>query len=107
MNIDHINWHDSTIRRVIETPGDGTVAFDVRYPVDWVNNVFDFRNILFKEIYAYEIHEGPFLGSPTILDASVSKADQYGVCTIRLDTNAGFRILRCKSLELCPSIAAP
>ena len=61
MNIDHINWHDSTIRRVIETPGDGTVAFDVRYPVDWVNNVFDFRNILFKEIYAYEIHEGPFL----------------------------------------------
>ena len=46
MDIDHIQWHDSMIQRVVETPGADTVAFDVMYPIDWENNVFEPRTIV-------------------------------------------------------------
>lgn len=102
MNIEQIYWHDSVLRKVVEIPALGKLFFEVDYPVDWENNEFSPHTIKFAEVCSYEIHEGPFQGALTILDASSSEADQFGTRTIRVETNAGFRIVRCKSIVLEP-----
>ena len=35
MAIDHIHWHDSTLRKVVELPAAERLLFEVDYPVNW------------------------------------------------------------------------
>ncbi len=99
-----IFWHDSVIRKVIDLPEDGNhrLLIEIEYPVDWENDVWDIRTIQFQDVYGYEIHEGPCVNVPTILDANEldERWSALGVYTIRIETTGGYRIVRCKSLSL-------
>lgn len=97
--MDEISWHDSIINRVIETPATSELVMEVDYPVDWENNVFEPRSIIFTDPLDYHIQEGPFLGNPTILDATIELTPD-GYRRIVLETNAGQRSLRFSNLEI-------
>ncbi len=98
MKADDVFWHDCVIVRVVERPTE-SVAFHVDYPEDWENDRYVEKTIVFRDVFSYQIHEGPFDGPITILSATES-AGHNGSRSIRLDTNAGFRELRFKTLEL-------
>lgn len=92
-----IHWHDSEILSVVEAPARDQLEFNVMYPVDWTNNHFEPRTIVFVDVLGYTVSEGAFDGTPTILDATVvGSAD--GRAQIRLGTNAGSRTLSCKRI---------
>jgi hypothetical protein len=100
MELDKIHWHDCVIKRVVELPAEDRLLFEVDYPVDWDNQLWELRTIVFGDVYTYEIHEGPFAGSPTILDATAIATDQQGVCVIKVETNAGYRMVKCMNVSL-------
>ncbi len=99
-----ICWHDSVVRKVVDLPeaGKHRLLIELDYPVDWENDVIETHTIQFLDVYNYEIHEGPCMGSPTIMDANEldERWSDAGVHTIRIDTTWGYRIVRCKSLSL-------
>jgi len=100
-NISRIHWHDSVILRVIEIPKGEKLLFEVDYPVDWEAGKYEIHVIEFSGIYTYQINEGPFSGAITILDLTILESeDQYGASTLRMETNAGYRTIKCKNVEL-------
>lgn len=99
MDLDSIQFHDTRILRVIEDTESNTLTMEVEYPVDWENNRFEKRKIIFDDILNYRVVEGTFQESPTILDVKVISED--GCRTrIRLETNAGERELCCSAVRL-------
>ncbi|MFC1859581.1 hypothetical protein ACFL9U_16360 [Thermodesulfobacteriota bacterium] len=105
MEFSKIHWHDLAIKKVVELPSEERLLFEVDYPVDWENLKWEPHaikwephTIEFDDLYTYEIHEGPFVGSPTILGATKLGIDEHGNITIKLDTNAGYRIIKCKKI---------
>ena len=106
MNLDDIHFHDSQIIRVIEHPETDDLLIEVEYPTDWPNNIFEDKVLVFRDVLNYEVHEGPFKGSPTILHVIEVGRDQER-SLLRIQTNAGFRQLLCSGVELLePSNAA-
>jgi len=102
IDISDIHFHDTGILRVVEDTVAHTLIIDVEYPVNWEENKFEKRRLVFTDAYGYQVHEGPFVGSPTILGASVVGEDN-GWTRIRLQTNAGFREVHCKAMDLMES----
>lgn len=99
MNISKIHFHDTQILRVIEDTEADTLSMEVIYPVDWENNEFEPRKLVFTDAYNYQVHEMPFWGSPMILEIEVlGKNDRW--THLRLLTNAGYRDVSCVSVEL-------
>ena len=99
MDISSIHFHDTGIIRVIEETGTDTLTMEVDYPVDWENNQFEKRKIIFEDILDYSVTEGPFQGSPTILDAKII-SDDGRRARILLETNAGQREISCSAVRL-------
>lgn len=98
-----IYWHDSVINRVVETPSTSELVMEVDYPVDWENNIFEPRSIVFTDYLDYHIQEGPFVGNPTIIEATIEHASG-SYYRIVLETNAGRRSLRFRNLEIRKSL---
>ena len=98
LRVEDIFWHDCVIVRVVESPT-RKVAFQVEYPENWEADHYEDKTILFSDVYSYEIHEGPFHGPITILAAS-EKSVANETRLLRLETNAGYRELRFKTLNL-------
>ena len=99
LELHNIHFHDTKILSVFEDTFADTLIMSVDYPVDWENNIFEKRKIIFEDAYNYCIHEIPFSGSPTILDATV--LEQRGRWTqVRLETNAGYREVCCTAVKL-------
>ena len=92
IRLEDIHFHDCVLLRVVEAPETDELIMDVEYPVDWDNELYEPRSIVFTEVLNYEVHEGPFQGAPTILDYSLISSDSAG-SRIRLETNAGYRLL--------------
>jgi hypothetical protein len=101
MDLADIHFHDSTIRRVVELADSHDLLFEVDYPVDWENNVFEVRVIAFRDVLDYRIEEIPFVGAPTLLDA-IEEPSAGGYRRVQLLTNAGSRWLSFKTVELWP-----
>jgi len=87
--------------RVIEFPETHELHFEVSYPVDWENNVFEPRAIVFIDVLNYRVAEGPFAGAPALLDA-YDNGMEGAYRTVTLQTNAGTRSLLFKRVELRP-----
>ena len=102
MDINEIHWHDSVLNRVIENPANDTLLFEVDYAVDWENQKWEKRTIIFLDMLNYRVHEGPFQDRPTILDASIV-GEENDRKIIRIETNAGFRQLAFKAIEIKPN----
>ena len=100
MSDNDIHWHDCGISRVVEIPADARLVFEVDYPVDWERNEFAPHRITFDDLSSHEVHEGPFHGSKTILGTTISEADEHGTRQVRIETNAGYRLIRCKRWTL-------
>lgn len=99
MKLAEIHFHDSRIFRVIEDSEVGDLIFEVNYPVDWDNNIFEKRYIVFGDVLEYRIDEGAFLGAPTLLNYSddTEVGDRRAVT---LHTNAGTRRLLFRTVDL-------
>ncbi|HEY4330261.1 MAG TPA: hypothetical protein VGN88_11040 [Phycisphaerae bacterium] len=99
MDLNEIHFHDCRLIRVIEVGATHDLHFEVIYPIDWENNLFEPRTIVFLDVLEYRIDEGPFSGEPTLLDAydNGSKGEYRSVT---LQTNAGTRSLLFKQVEL-------
>lgn len=105
-NIHDIHWHDAVIRKVIDLPdrneGEHRLFIELDYPVNWADEDYQIYTIQFVDVYAYEIHEGPCVNVPTILEAKDldEKWGDAGIRTIRIETTSGYRLIRCRSLSL-------
>jgi hypothetical protein len=96
---EEVHWHDCVIDSVLISPVAEHVELHVDYPVNWEGNQFTLGVLRFLEAYGYKENEGPFVGAPTILDAT-SATQQNGWQLVRLETNAGFREVFCKGISL-------
>ncbi len=92
MRIEDIHWHDSLILGVDVRSADDTLHLRLSYPEDWQTDTYEDRIVHFSDAYGYKEFEGPFLGSPTILGASIVGSNAQWQL-LRLDTNAGYREL--------------
>ena len=101
MRTNEIHWHDSKIKRVIELPEQDMLLLDIDYPVDWESDKYEPHRVTFVDVYVYEIHEGPIVGAPTLRSAEEQPAEN-GTRKIRLDTTAGYRIIRCRQIAIQP-----
>ena len=94
-----IHWHDSILESVLEKTETDQLIFNIQYPVDWDNNIFEPRSIVFDELNGYSNHEIPFDGCPTILGVSVN-AQKGEYTEIKIETNAGDRFVSAKNVRL-------
>ncbi len=92
LNINNIHFHDSRLIRAIEIVETHNLHFEVMYPIDWENNIFEPRMIAFLDVLNYRVEEGLFVGAPTLLDA-YDKGFENGYRSVTLQTNAGTRSL--------------
>jgi hypothetical protein len=99
MDLATIHFHDTQILKIVEDTASDTLTMEVFYPVDWENNTFERRRIIFEDVLNYRVSEGAFQGSPTILDDKVISNDGHRT-HIRLETNAGKRELSCSAVHL-------
>jgi hypothetical protein len=99
VDISKIHFHDASLLRVVEDTAQDMVVFEVDYPTDWEANVYAMRWIAFDDVLDYRVCEGPFQGTPTILDVQ-TVGDADGRYRLRIDTNAGFRELSCRDVRL-------
>ena len=102
MTLDDIHIHDSVILGVIEDTETDVLTFELSYPTDWDNDVYERRNLKFIDVLNYRVCEGSFIGSPTMLSYSVEALDS-GHTRVKLETNAGYRKLSFKEVKLCPA----
>ena len=99
MNLSAIHFHDCRLKRVTEITASDDYLFEVEYPIDWEQNQFAPRTIVFRNVLEYSVHEGAFQGPPTLLDVLVG--EQVGRhYRLRIETNAGYRTLLCSNVEL-------
>jgi len=94
MNLCEIPWHDSLILNVKIVPERDLLEMRLLYPEEARHQTFAEHTIVFEDAYGYKEFEGPFQGSPTILDISVvGQHDRWS--QLRIDTNAGYREVFC------------
>lgn len=99
LGFDEIWFHDSEIHRVVENAESDEVGFEVMYPIDWENNKFAERTIVFKDVLDCTVAEGPFSGKPTILLVTQTGEEKdRGI--LKIETNAGDRTLLCKGIQI-------
>lgn len=98
-NLNEIHWHDSEVESVIEIPAKDELIYNIQYPENWNQNIFEPKAITFFGYHSHSIEEMPFEGNPTILAASVVKVDGE-FTTIKLETNAGVRYVTAKGFHI-------
>ena len=101
MNTDlsEIHFHDCVLLKIVENTHDDSLEFHVEYPVDWDNDKYEIRLILFKDVLNYSVQEIPIHGQPTLLDCSVTETkDERRL--IKIESNAGSRSFYFKVVEL-------
>ncbi len=98
--------HDAVIRRVIEDPAHDLLIMECELPVDEWSDDLTAGRLVFEDAYGYQVHEGPFVGCPEILGMKlVGTESRWHI--LRIDTNAGYRELRCMNLRVESSDADP
>jgi len=99
MEISEIYLHDARLLRVIEDTEDNTLTMEVELPKDKSSDDLVPRLLVFEDVHGYQVSEGPFQGSPAILDMQVI-GEQGRWRRVRLNTNAGYRELFCTGVRL-------
>ena len=94
-----IHWHDSEIESVLEVPSRDELIYNIQYPENWDEDIFSPKSITFIGYCSHSVEEIPFEGNPTILAVSVI-SEHDGYTTIKLETNAGHRIITAQGYSL-------
>ena len=94
MTTNDVFVHDSKLISVSENSDTVQYRFLILWPKDWEKNIFTEAVLIFDNVLNYQVHEGPFSGSPTIL--SMHEADSVETSgmvrkTLRRETTAGYR----------------
>ncbi|MHB8811541.1 MAG: hypothetical protein ACYC9M_16275 [Desulfobulbaceae bacterium] len=103
MKLGDFPLHDSRIKSIIENPYTDEFTFNIDWAKDWDNNIFVDADLIFENVLNYEVHEGPFAGRPTILDAyedGMRIDHEVERMKIKIETNAGYRVLFCTNVRL-------
>lgn len=98
MKLEEQSLHDSCIKSIEENPETDKLIFNIDWPKDWENNIFVDALLIFENVLDYEVHEGPFLGNPTILEIHKDEKridHKIERQKITIETNAGYRTLFC------------
>jgi hypothetical protein len=98
MNINDYSFHDAIILGVREYPEHQKLEIEIDFPVDWENNKFQLRKMMFVDVISYSINTIPFVGHPTILEINELKGSPKII--IEIITNAGKRIIEYRDFEL-------
>lgn len=98
MSFEEIYWHDAVILGVSIDPEKSVLRLKVDYPVNWEQEEYEHRDIMFADAYGYQEHEGPFAGCPTILSATVAPSGRFFL--VRIETNAGYRVVGCSAVGI-------
>ena len=91
MNLEGIYVHDGMLIEAHEDCGTQTLVLDVDLPADeWSEDLVP-KRITLREVYGYCTNDGPFEGTPAILE--IDKIEEKGRWTkYHLGTNAGTRV---------------
>ena len=98
--LSEIQWHDAVLLRAIELAVEDALVFEVDYPEGALGELPNPHTIRFTDVTRYQIEEGPFSGAPTILSVAILESRSEGRDTLRIETNAGHRIVECHAIEL-------
>lgn len=106
MNIQELNLHDATIHSVVENTEEGSLTFELDYPINSETNTFQLAYLTFIDVVCYRIAEVPFSGKPCILDYAFNPdplecetfSEDY--ISLILKTNAGNRYFAYRDLRL-------
>ena len=90
------SFHDALILKVKEHSSNQTIDFILDFPVNWEENKFEKKILRFKDVVFYSIQEILFDGHPTILNIDYEVSNQSSFTKIKMETNAGVRILSIK-----------
>jgi hypothetical protein len=99
MDISNLYVHDGRLVRVMEDTERDTLTMDVELPADPNGDRLVPRLMIFEDVYNYQVFEGPFHGSPAILDMQVV-GENGRWRRVRIDTNAGYRELFCTAVKV-------
>ena len=99
LGVEQIWWHDADIIRVIENVESNELGFEVMYPVDWENNRFEPRTIVFIDVLQYRVDDFPCVGTPQIIEVTQT-GEEEGRGALRIQTNQGTRTLLCSRVEI-------
>jgi hypothetical protein len=95
-----IQWHDSVLLRVTESPSEGVVTFEVEYAECLTGELPSIRRVRFTDVTRYRIDETPFEGCPTVLSMNVASRNSDGRSVLRIETSAGTREITCREVLL-------
>jgi len=106
MEISDIYVHDGKLLRVVEDLVQEKIMMAVMLLSSPTSDEFVPRNLIFEDVYGYQIFEGRVDGCPTKLDLSVVETSGKWSC-VRLDTNHGYRELYCTEVRVCDPNSSP
>ena len=106
MEIPEIYVHDGTLLRVIEDPEHARITMQVELPILERDEQLERRVLVFDDVYSYQVVEGGYNGSPTLLDFTIV-GKEAGGSRIRLDTTVGYREIVCSSVRVFEYEAVP
>ncbi len=97
-------FHDAEILGIKQIPEENIVEFQIYFPVDWENNKFEKRLLIFYGVLHYINYSGYFHGNPTILAIDDLMPLQYDTVlatkTITIITNAGNQVISYKTCDV-------
>jgi hypothetical protein len=99
MEIPEIYVHDGTLLRVIEDAEHARITMQVELPILERDEQLERRVLVFENVYSYQVAEGGYNGSPTLLDFKIV-GKEAGGSRVRLDTTVGFREIVCSSVRV-------
>ncbi len=103
MNLDDLVIHDSVILSVTEDVLNDNYIFLINWCNESGDGPYVKAELVFVDTLNYEVHEGAFEGSPTILEIiEIDKIKNQNVYRkhLNIETNAGYRTLSCRDVEI-------
>ena len=102
-DLNDIHWHNCKLVSLIEVPDNALLALNVQYPENIQDDIFSTKAILFNGFYALEIHEEPTSEGITLSSATL-ESEENGYSTVRIETNAGYRLVKAQGVSLGPAV---
>lgn len=102
-DLNNIHWHNCKLVSLIEVPDNALLALNVQYPENLQDDIFSAKAILFNGFYTLEIHEEPTSEGITLISASV-ESEEDGYSAVRIETSAGYRLVKAQGVSLGPAV---
>jgi hypothetical protein len=102
-DLNNIHWHNCKLVSLIEVPDNNLLAVNVQYPENIQDDIFSAKGIIFNGFYALEIHEEPTSKGITLLSSEAIE-EHNGYTTVKIETSAGYRLIKAQGVSLGPAV---